>query len=247
MIFSGFYSQRRQPTVFIFVFFVFRREKNFFFSALSQFTEINLKKEALRIDISEEFNDQSVITVPKTLKQFFTVVPSKIRLVTLVAFLLKIFNKKVRFVLKNYFYRSNFVEFQNSEGKVLLFLATNELSRFHHEILNFILNGDQEDDPDEQGDLQFGRLLDQNVKLFRLQGDMTHQVRTFALNENSMKIFFSRNEQMFSTNFPKSNGAFFSARTSLLEVWIYRVSVGSFNITRPVQSITFTGSAAQLD
>ena len=40
-----------------------------------------------------------------------------------------------------------------------------------------MLNGDKEDDMDEEGDLQFGHLLDRPVKLLRLQGDMTHQVR----------------------------------------------------------------------
>ncbi len=55
-------------------------------------------------------------------------------------------------------------------------MATNDLVRFHYDVLNTILNGDKEDDMDEQGDLQFGHLLDQSVKLLRLQGDMTHQV-----------------------------------------------------------------------
>ena len=66
-----------------------------------------------------------------------------------------------------------------TEAKVLLFLATNDLVHFHHDILNTILNGDKEDDLDEQGDLQFGHLLNQSVKLLRLQGDMTHQVCLF--------------------------------------------------------------------
>jgi superfamily II DNA/RNA helicase len=63
--------------------------------ALSDFLDINLNKNALRIDLSEEFNDQSVITVPKTLKQMFMIVPSKLRFVTLIAFLLKIYNNYV--------------------------------------------------------------------------------------------------------------------------------------------------------
>lgn len=62
----------------------------------------------------------------------------------------------------------------------MLFLATNDLGRFHHEILNTILNGEKDDDPDEQGDLQFGHLLNEEVKLLRLQGDMTHQVRSIV-------------------------------------------------------------------
>ena len=64
---------------------------------LNEFVGVNLNKNALRIDISEEFNDESVITVPKTLKQMFTIVPSKLRLVTLIAFLLKIFNNYVSY------------------------------------------------------------------------------------------------------------------------------------------------------
>ncbi len=64
--------------------------------ALNEFVDINLNKNSLRIDISEEFNDESVITVPKTLKQMFMIVPSKLRFVTLIAFLLKIFNTNVK-------------------------------------------------------------------------------------------------------------------------------------------------------
>ena len=57
--------------------------------------DINLNKQALRLDLSQEFNDESVITVPKTLKQMFTIVPSKLRFVTLIAFLLRILNNRV--------------------------------------------------------------------------------------------------------------------------------------------------------
>ena len=115
----------------------------------------------------------------------FTIVPSKLRLVTLIAFLLKIFNNS-----------------DKNEAKILLFLATNELVHFHYEILNMILNGDKEDDLDEQGDLQFGHLLNQSVKLLRLQGDMTHHVciiqRSFV-RRFSCVVFF-RNEQTFLMN-----------------------------------------------
>jgi hypothetical protein len=47
-----------------------------------------------------------------------------------------------------------------------------------------MLNGDLEDDMDEQGDLQFGHLLDQPVKLLRLQGDMTHHVGFVSMKKN---------------------------------------------------------------
>ncbi|CAF1039716.1 unnamed protein product [Rotaria sp. Silwood1] len=144
--------------------------KNFFCEtrSLNEFVDINLNKNSIRIDISEEFNDESVITVPKTLKQMFTIVPSKLRFVTLIAFLLKIFNNN-----------------DKKKAKVLLFLATNDLVRFHYDVINTILNGEKDDDIDEQGDLQFGHLLDQSVKLLRLQGDMTHQERTSVFNEFS--------------------------------------------------------------
>ncbi|CAF0940816.1 unnamed protein product [Rotaria sordida] len=135
---------------------------------LNEFVDINLNKNSLRIDISEEFNEESVITVPKTLKQMFTIVPSKLRLVTLIAFLLKIFNNN-----------------EKKKAKALLFLATNDLVHFHYDVINTILNGEKDDDMDEQGDLQFGHLLNQSVKLLRLQGDMTHQERTSVFNEFS--------------------------------------------------------------
>ncbi|CAF0862710.1 unnamed protein product [Rotaria sordida] len=137
-------------------------------TALNEFVDINLNKNSLRIDISEEFNEESVITVPKTLKQMFTIVPSKLRLVTLIGFLLKIFNNN-----------------EKKKAKALLFLATNDLVHFHYDVINTILNGEKDDDMDEQGDLQFGHLLNQSVKLLRLQGDMTHQERTSVFNEFS--------------------------------------------------------------
>ncbi|CAM4888793.1 unnamed protein product [Rotaria socialis] len=137
-------------------------------TALNDFVDLNVSKTALSIDISEEFNDQSVITVPKTLKQMFTIVPSKLRFVTLIAFLLKIFNNT-----------------DKAKAKVLLFLATNDLSHFHYDVINAILNGDQEDDMDEQGDLQFGHLLNEPIKLLRLQGDMSHQERTRVVSQFS--------------------------------------------------------------
>ena len=86
-----------------------RNKFDFYFQfsvALTDFVDINLNKNALRIDISEEFNDQSVITVPKTLQQMFMIVPSKLRFVTLIAFLLKIFNTKVS---SNIFLQTHFV------------------------------------------------------------------------------------------------------------------------------------------
>lgn len=79
-----------------------------FFSALNTFVDINLNKNPLRVDISEEFNDESVITVPKTLQQLFTIVPSKLRFVTLIAFLLKIFNNKVKTIFVEFALKKSF-------------------------------------------------------------------------------------------------------------------------------------------
>ncbi len=74
-----------------------KKKKDFYFHfvALNEFVDINLNKNSLRIDMSEEFNEHSVITVPKTLQQMFMIVPSKLRFVTLIAFLLKIFHTNV--------------------------------------------------------------------------------------------------------------------------------------------------------
>ncbi len=71
---TGFLKTKFKKNLFYFQFSV----------ALNDFVDISLNKNPLRIDLSEEFNDQSVITVP-----------SKLRFVTLIAFLLKIFNTKV--------------------------------------------------------------------------------------------------------------------------------------------------------
>jgi hypothetical protein len=67
-------------------------------------------------------------------------------------------------------------EKNKTEAKILLFLATNDLVRFHYDVLNTMLNGEKKDDMDDEDDLHFGQLLDQPVKLLKLQGDMSHQV-----------------------------------------------------------------------
>ncbi len=133
------------------------------------------------------------------------IVPSKLRFVTLIAFLLKIFNTNVSYLkfFKFIFVFHFFVKYK-TEAKILLFLATNDLVHFHYDVLNTILNGDKEDDMDEQGDLQFGHLLNQSVKLLRLQGDMTHQVCLFLWKNDFVEIIkfcFLRNEQVFLVNF----------------------------------------------
>ncbi|CAF0887000.1 unnamed protein product, partial [Didymodactylos carnosus] len=131
-------------------------------SALEEFVQLNLKETAIRIDISEQFNNESEITVPKTLKQYFTVVPSKLRLVTLVSFLLRIYNRK-------------------RSSKTLVFLATNDLVRFHYDVLNMILNGEKNVDDDDE--IQMGKLINDEVKVLRLQGDMAHQERMSVFSE----------------------------------------------------------------
>jgi hypothetical protein len=98
--FNVYFSLQHQHQVYL----TKNSNKIFIFSvALNDFVDINLNKNALRIDISEEFNEHSVITVPKTLKQMFTIVPSKLRLVTLISFLLKIFNHSVSYLIFNKF------------------------------------------------------------------------------------------------------------------------------------------------
>lgn len=71
-------------------------------------------------------------------------------------------------------------------------MATNDLVRFHADVLNTILNGEKDDDLDEQGDLQFGHLLNESVKLLRLQGDMTHQVGAEKKSKWNGRMIFSR-------------------------------------------------------
>ena len=110
-----------------------------------------------------------------------------------------------------------------------------------------MLNGDQDDDPDEQEDLKFGHLVKENVKLLRLQGDMTHQVRFFVHIGRKLDAESSRNARTFSTSSPNYLAEFYSARMSLLEAWTCPVSRGSFNIIRLVPSITFIELVEQLD
>ena len=70
--------------------------------------------------------------------------------------------------------------------------------------MNTILNGEKDDDDDEQGDLQFGHLLTESVKLLRLQGDMTHQVCREGKMENDRVCVFQERTNVFS-EFSKLN------------------------------------------
>ncbi|XP_078687440.1 ATP-dependent DNA helicase DDX31-like isoform X2 [Branchiostoma floridae x Branchiostoma belcheri] len=98
---------------------------------------------------SEEDKGETFVT-PAELKQHFILVPSKLRLVTLAAFILW----KCKFV---------------SREKMLVFLATQDSVDFHHLLLNNILNGDDDDDAELGGS---------DITFSRLHGNMTQQERT---------------------------------------------------------------------
>ncbi|CAH1272216.1 DDX31 [Branchiostoma lanceolatum] len=97
----------------------------------------------------EDKSAEETFVTPAELKQHFILVPSKLRLVTLAAFILW----KCKF---------------GSHEKMLVFLSTQDSVDFHHHLLKNILN-------DEDDDAEFGK---RDITFSRLHGNMTQQDRT---------------------------------------------------------------------
>ncbi|XP_014664308.1 PREDICTED: probable ATP-dependent RNA helicase DDX31 [Priapulus caudatus] len=119
-------------------------------------------------------------TLPDQLGQEFVIVPSKLRLVTLTAFILS----KCKLA---------------KAGKLLVFLSTQDSVDFHYKLLDGILNhsagGATTALPDDVGDTDASAssLLpkiseDDEVKFFRLHGSMTQMERTDVFNQYKMAM-----------------------------------------------------------
>ncbi|XP_064650108.1 probable ATP-dependent RNA helicase DDX31 [Lineus longissimus] len=103
--------------------------------------------------------DEGSFSLPDNLKQHFIVVPSKLRLVTLAAFILW----KCKFSTKG--------------SKVIVFLSTQDSVEFHHNLLTeTICRNDDSDDEDIAG-------LTNQIDLFKLHGDMDQKARTKVYQE----------------------------------------------------------------
>ncbi|XP_070582015.1 ATP-dependent DNA helicase DDX31-like [Ptychodera flava] len=87
---------------------------------------------------------------PEKLKQHFLIVPSKLRLVTLAAFIL---------------WQCKYA----GHSKMLVFLSSRDSVEFHHTIFQNILNSEDDDDDDDD---------DEDIDFFQLHGNMSQDERT---------------------------------------------------------------------
>ncbi|NWV22672.1 DDX31 helicase, partial [Origma solitaria] len=103
--------------------------------------------------------EQENFAVPETLKQYFMIVPSKLRLVTLAAFILQ----KCKFEKRH---------------KMIIFFSSCEQVEFYHELLVKVLSGGSESE-------QPGRssLSSVSLQFLRLHGDMEQEERTEVFQE----------------------------------------------------------------
>ncbi|XP_066293904.1 ATP-dependent DNA helicase DDX31-like isoform X2 [Branchiostoma lanceolatum] len=109
----------------------------------------DVPSEKKQTSLEEDKSAEETFVTPAELKQSFILVPSKLRLVTLAAFILW----KCKF---------------GTHEKMLVFLSTQDSVDFHHHLLKNILN-------DEDDDAEFGG---HDITFSRLHGNMTQQDRT---------------------------------------------------------------------
>ncbi|XP_013382285.1 probable ATP-dependent RNA helicase DDX31 [Lingula anatina] len=106
--------------------------------------------------VTQTTDDKFVI--PEHLQQHFIVVPSKLRLVTLAAFILQ----KCKYAAEN--------------NKMVVFMSTQDSTEFHHSLLvNTIASFKEEE---EEGD-------ERDIEIFKLHGDMVQKERTQVFQDFS--------------------------------------------------------------
>ncbi|XP_013415138.1 probable ATP-dependent RNA helicase DDX31 isoform X1 [Lingula anatina] len=109
------------------------------------------------VTVTQTTDDKFVI--PEHLQQHFIVVPSKLRLVTLAAFILQ----KCKYAAEN--------------NKMVVFMATQDSTEFHHSLLvNTIASFKEEEE--EEGD-------ERDIEIFKLHGDMVQKERTQVFQDFS--------------------------------------------------------------
>lgn len=143
------------------------------------------KEEDNQLD-SKDKVEQEKIALPANLTHFYMIVPSKLRLIGLISFLL------------------DKIVYKGDSAKMIIFASTNDSVQFHHTILNTFLNRqfnmyldedefDYGSDLDDEDETQMGkkRKLNTNKKsnqnkvcdLFALYGNMDQHERTEILNK----------------------------------------------------------------
>ncbi|XP_025904991.1 probable ATP-dependent RNA helicase DDX31 [Nothoprocta perdicaria] len=108
---------------------------------------------------SSTFMDQEKFAVPEKLKQYFLMVPSKLRLVTLAAFILE----KCKFEKGN---------------KMIIFFSSCEQVEFYYKLLLTVLSGDLESEQHEHFSVSSTHL-----QFLRLHGNMEQEERTEVFQE----------------------------------------------------------------
>ncbi|NWX96881.1 DDX31 helicase, partial [Nothoprocta ornata] len=108
---------------------------------------------------SSTFMDQEKFAVPEKLKQYFLMVPSKLRLVTLAAFILE----KCKFEKRN---------------KMIIFFSSCEQVEFHYKLLLTVLSGGLESEQHEHLSVSSTHL-----QFLRLHGNMEQEERTEVFQE----------------------------------------------------------------
>ncbi|NWU65057.1 DDX31 helicase, partial [Pterocles burchelli] len=103
--------------------------------------------------------EQENFAVPEKLKQYFVMVPSKLRLVTLAAFILE----KCKF---------------EKHHKMIIFFSSCEQVEFHYELLVKVLSGGLESEQPEHPSVSFAHL-----QFLRLHGSMEQEERTEVFQE----------------------------------------------------------------
>ncbi|GAB0095827.1 RNA helicase [Sergentomyia squamirostris] len=107
------------------------------------------------------------LVVPDTMKQIFVVLPPKLRLATLAGLIA-------------------FEHRRKGDTKLLVFLATQDLVDFHHDVMVEILTRrivEEEDEDVENEEKSTEECLLQGVRFFRLHGSMTQTERKSVFNE----------------------------------------------------------------
>uniref|UniRef100_A0A8C9LB31 ATP-dependent RNA helicase n=1 Tax=Pavo cristatus TaxID=9049 RepID=A0A8C9LB31_PAVCR len=103
--------------------------------------------------------DQENFAVPEKLKQYFVMVPSKLRLVTLAAFILE----KCKY---------------EKQHKMIIFFSSCEQVEFHYELLVNVLSGDLESEQPKRSSASSVQL-----QFLRLHGNMEQEERTEVFQE----------------------------------------------------------------
>ena len=137
---------------------------------------------AVECSENEQMESLKMLTAPENLQQTFAIIPAKLRLVILSAFLLW----KCRF---------------SKPRKILVFMATQDMVDFHHELLGRCLNAkDEPDDKSEQYEMETKEFLEKfqgstekkfvqkkhkmhHLKLLKLHGSMEQKERLRILEK----------------------------------------------------------------